>query len=110
GTAMSERWDAAVAVAGEEPPADLLAAAAEELIALWSGLGEGLRRGAGRGWSGGGGGLVVRVVLVGRLAGGPPWQDVPVAVLGDGIYQGILRSAGVLFAPPGTAPEPVVIT
>ena len=102
GTAMGERWDAAVAVAGEEPPADLLAAAAEELIALWSDLGAALRRAAGRGWSVECDGLVVRIVMLSRLAGATPWPHVPAWLLADGIYQGILRSAGVTFAPPGT--------
>ena len=48
---MGEWWAAAVAAAGEQPPADLPAAAAEELIALWSDLGEAIRRAAGRSWS-----------------------------------------------------------
>ena len=99
---MRERWDAAVAVAGEEPPADLLAAAAEELIALWSDLAEALRRAARRGWSAECDGLVVRIVMLSRLAKATPWQHVPASLLADGIYQGILRSAGVMFAPPGS--------
>jgi hypothetical protein len=100
---MGERWDAAVAVAGEEPPADLLAAAAEELIALWSDLGEALHRAAGRRWSVECDGLVVRIVMLSRLAGATPWPHIPASLLADGIYQGILRSAGVMFAAPGTA-------
>jgi hypothetical protein len=105
GTAMGERWNAAVAIAGEEPPADLLAAVAEELVALWSDLGEALRRAAGRRWSVECDGLVVRIVMLSRLAGATPWPHVPTSLLADGIYQGILRSAGIMFAPPGTAGE-----
>jgi hypothetical protein len=100
---MGERWDAAVAVAGEEPPADLLAAVAEELIALWSDLGEALRRAAGRRWSVECDGLVVRIVMLSRLAGATPWPHIPASLLADDIYQGILRSAGVMFTDPGTA-------
>ena len=48
---MGEWWAAAVAAAGEQPPADLSAAVAEELIALWSDLGEAIRRAADRSWS-----------------------------------------------------------
>jgi len=100
---MGERWDAAVAVAGEEPPADLQAAVTEELIALWSDLGEALRRAAGRRWSAECDGLVVRIVMLSRLAGATPWPHIPASLLADGIYQGILRSAGVMSAAPGTA-------
>jgi hypothetical protein len=102
GTAVGKRWDTAVAVAGEEPPADLSAAVAEELIALWSDLSEALRRAAGRCWSVECDGLVVRIVMLSRLAGATPWPHVPAWLLADGIYQGILRSAGVIFVPPGT--------
>jgi hypothetical protein len=99
---VGKRWDTAVAVAGEEPPADLSAAVAEELVALWSDLSEALRRAAGRCWSVECDGLVVRIVMLSRLAGATPWQHVPAWLLADGIYQGILRSAGVIFVPPGT--------
>ena len=100
---MGERWDAAVAVAGEEPPANLSAAVAEELIALWSDLSEALHRAAGRCWSLECDGLVVRIVMLSRLAGATPWQHVPAWLLADGTYQGILRSAGFIVALPGTA-------
>jgi len=100
---VGERWDAAVAVAGEEPPANLSAAVAEELIALWSDLSEALHRAAGRCWSLECGGLVVRIVMLSRLAGATPWQHVPAWLLADGTYQGILRSAGFIVALPGTA-------
>ena len=63
---MGEWWAAAVAAAGEQPPADLPAAAAEELIALWSDLGEAIRRAAGRSWSVECDGLVVRIVTLSR--------------------------------------------
>ena len=48
-------------------------------------------------------GLVVRIVMLSRVAKATPWQHVPASLLADGIYQGILRSAGIIFAPPGTA-------
>jgi hypothetical protein len=40
---MEHWWDAAITAAGERPPADLPAAVAEELIALWSDLAEAMR-------------------------------------------------------------------
>ena len=100
---MGERWHAAVAVAGEEPPADLPAAVAEELMALWSDLSQALGRAGGRRWSVECDGLVVRIVMLSRLTSATPWQHVPASLLAEGIYQGILRSAGVMFASPGTA-------
>jgi hypothetical protein len=100
---MGERWDAAVAVAGEEPPADLPAAVAEELIALWSDLSQALGRAGGRGWSVECDALVVRIVMLSRLTRATPWPHVPESLLAEGIYQDILRSAGVIFVSPGTA-------
>jgi hypothetical protein len=99
---MVKRWDAAVAVAGEEPPADLAAAVAEELVALWSDLDDALRRARWR-WSVQCDGLVVRIVMLSRLTSATPWPHVPASLLADGIYQDILRSAGVTFAAPGAA-------
>ena len=99
---MGERWDAAVAVAGDGPPADLPAAVAEELIALWSDLDEALRR-AGQRWSVECDGLVVRIVMLSRLTTATPWQQVPASLLANDIYQGILRSAQVTFVPPADA-------
>ena len=63
---MGHCWDAAVAAAGEEPPPDLPAAVAEELIALWSDLGEAMRRAGSRSWSVECDGLVVRIVMLSR--------------------------------------------
>ena len=99
---MSECWDAAVAGAGDGPPTDLSAAVAEELIALWSDLNEALRRARQR-WSVECDGLVARIVMLSRLTTATPWQQVPASLLADGIYQGILRSAGVAFVPPAGA-------
>jgi hypothetical protein len=100
---MGERWAAAVAAAGEEPPADLSAAVAEELIALWSDLAEALRRAAARSWPVECDGLVVRIVMLSRLTTATPWQWIPAPLLVSGIYQGVLESAGIAFTPPRTA-------
>ena len=97
---MGEWWAAAVAAAGEQPPADLSAAVAEELIALWSDLGEAIRRAADRSWSVECDGLVVRIVMLSRLTAATPWQWIPVPLLVRGVYQGLLESAGIAFTSP----------
>jgi hypothetical protein len=103
---MGQWWDAAIAAAGEQPPADLPAAVAEELIALWSDLGEAMRRAGSRSWSVECDGLVVRIVMLTRLTAATAWQWIPAPLLDKGVYQGILQSAGVAF----TAPRPAEIT
>ncbi len=100
---MGHCWDAAVAAAGEEPPSDLPAAVAEELIALWGDLGEAMRRAGSRSWSVGCDGLVVRIVMLSRLTAATSWQWIPVPLLASGVYQGILQSAGVTFTAPFAA-------
>ena len=88
---------------GRNRRADLSAAVAEELMALWSDLSQALGRAGGRRWSVECDGLVVRIVMLSRLTGATPWPHVPASLLAEGIYQGILRSAGVMFVPAGTA-------
>ena len=100
---MGERWAAAVAAAGEQPPVDLPAAVGEELIALWSDLAEAIRRAAGRCWSTECDGLVLRIVMLSRLSTATPWQWVPAPLLADGVYQGVLESAGIAFNSPCAA-------
>jgi hypothetical protein len=104
---MGQWWDAAIAAAGEQPPADLSAAVAEELIALWSDLGEAMRRAGARSWSVECDGLVVRIVMLSRLTAATSWQWIPAPLLASGVYQGILQSAGhrVDRAVPGRDPR-----
>jgi hypothetical protein len=82
---MGHYWDAAVDAAGEEPPAELPAAVAEELIALWSDLGEAMRRAGSQSWSVECDGLVVRIVMLSRLTAATPWQWIPVPLLASGV-------------------------
>jgi hypothetical protein len=100
---MGHYWDAAVDAAGEKPPAELPAAVAEELIALWSDLGEAMRRAGSQSWSVECDGLVVRIVMLSRLTAATSWQWIPVPLLASGVYQGILQSADVAFTAPGIA-------
>jgi hypothetical protein len=99
---MGQLWDAAIAAAGEQPAADLSAAVFEELIALWSDLGEAMRRAGSRSWSVECDGLVVRIVMLSRLTAATSWEWIPVPLLASGVYQGILESADIAF----TAPPP----
>lgn len=99
---MDHRWDGAVAAAGEEPPTDLPAAVAEELIALWSDLAEAIERAPGRSWTVACDALVVRIVMLSRLTAATPWPWVPASLLVSGVYQSVLESAGIPFTPPGT--------
>jgi hypothetical protein len=98
---VGQWWATAVAEAGEQPPADLSAAVAEELIALWSDLGQAIQRAADRAWSVECDGLVVRIVMLSRLTEATPWPWIPASLLDSGAYQGILESAGIAFTPPG---------
>ena len=100
GSAVGERWDTAVAAAEEEPPANLCVAVEEELIALWSDLGEALQRAGGQRWSAECDGLVVRIVMLSRLTTATSWPWIPAPLLASGIYQGILKTAGIAFTPP----------
>jgi len=97
---MEHRWDAGITAAGEQPPADLLAAVAEELIALWNDLAEAMRRAGAQSWTVECDGLVVRIVMLSRLTSATPWEWIPASLLTSGAYQGILQSAGITFAAP----------
>jgi hypothetical protein len=97
---MGPLWQAAVAAAGEGPPADLPTAVDEELIALWSDLGEAMRRAGSGSWSVECDGIVVRIVMLSRLTAATSWQWIPVPLLISGVYQGILQAAGIAFTPP----------
>jgi hypothetical protein len=98
---VGEWWATAVSAAGEQPPADLSEAVAEELIALWSDLDQAVRRAAARAWSVECDGLVVRIVMLSRLTKATPRPWIPASLLDSGVYQGILESAGIAFTPPG---------
>jgi hypothetical protein len=100
---MGKPWDAAVAAAEEGPPADLAAAVAEELIALWSDLAEALRRAGRRSWSAECDGLVVRIVMLSRLTTATPWPWIPASLLADGTYQGVMESAAIAVTAPDAA-------
>jgi hypothetical protein len=88
-------WLRAVSAADEAPPADLLAAVAEELVALWSDLASEIRQARGGCWSVECDALVVRIVMLSRLAGATSWEWIPAELLTSGVYQGVLDAAGL---------------
>ena len=94
------KWDYAVAMALEDAPADLAAAARDELQYLWNSLNDARRSAINGVWSMDCDLLVVRIVTLSRLAGATHWGHIQVNLLLDGTYQGILERAGIEFEPP----------
>lgn len=104
---MTPPWARAAAdAAGEETPADATAALRDELQALWSDLDTAIdatirtsrtRPGA---WSMHADGIAVRIIVLSRIAGATPWDQVPTTRLLDGTYQGLLTAAGIEHAAP----------
>ena len=106
-------WLRAVAETDEAPPADLPAAVAEELVALWSDLASAIRRAPRRHWSVECDGLVVRIIMLSRFTGPTSGLWVPVELLSSGVYQGVLDAAGLTVsdcpAEPGNAQSGVAV-
>jgi len=90
------------------PPADLRVAVAEELVALWSDLGEALRP-AGRSRSIECDELVVRIVMLSRPSGATSWEWIPESLLA-GADQGILESADITFTQPCSGRDALATT
>lgn len=97
------KWDKAVRRALDDNPGDLAEAVRWEMALLWSDLGEEERRAANGTWSTGCDSVTERIVHLSRLAGATPWTDVEIPLLRSGLYEGILRSAGIEFTPPDMA-------
>lgn len=98
---MSYKWADAVRRAGEDAPADLGAAVREELAALWSGLDRAVHDALRGDWSIECDWVTTRIVRLSRLAGATPWEQVPIPLVLDGTWQGILTAAGIAFEQPG---------
>ncbi|HTZ91768.1 MAG TPA: hypothetical protein VMB74_05185 [Streptosporangiaceae bacterium] len=107
-------WLRAVSAADEAPPADLSAAVAEELVALWSDLASAVRRAPCGRWSAECDALVVRIVILSRLTGPTSWHWIPGELLSNGVYQGVLDAAGLSTsyrpAGPGNAHPRAAVT
>ncbi|HUB42893.1 MAG TPA: hypothetical protein VMA72_28900 [Streptosporangiaceae bacterium] len=99
-------WLRAVRGADEAPPADLLAAVAEELVALWSDLASAICRAGRGGWSVECHAVVVRIVMLSRLAGPTSWEWIPEELLANGVYQGVVDAAGLAASDRRAPPAP----
>lgn len=97
---MAELWDRAVAEAAEEPPGSLDEAARLELVNLWTDLEHEMSYAYNGEWSVGCDGRVKRIINLSRHLGATPWEQVPVSLLTDRVYQRIMTAAGIQFAAP----------
>lgn len=88
-------WDEAVAAAAVEPPADLAEAVEAELIDLWSDLSSALASAANGEWSMHCDWIVTRIVVLSRITRPTPWAKCPADVLLNGMYSGIMATAGL---------------
>jgi hypothetical protein len=93
----------AVHQALENPPDDLEAAARQILPDLWSDLDEAKRSAINGRWSMACDWITRDIVILSRLAGVTPWQEIPTRLLTDGVYQSIMREAALPFEEPDMA-------
>lgn len=105
---MTEPWARAVADADdEEVPPDLLSALRDEIAALWRDLDTAIDQTIkGRftppdAWSMHALGLASRIIVLSRMAGATPWEQITYNRLLDGTYQGLMTAAGIEHAEPG---------
>jgi len=99
---VTSPWHRAVADAAEEhAPADYAEAIRDELVRLWSDLGDDIRMAYKGGWSVGCDNTAVRIIRLSRLVGATRWQDITYPVLLNGTYQGLMTDAGIPHEEPG---------
>ena len=72
----------------------------DELVNLWSDLGEQRSHALDGVWSMGCNWVTGRIVRLTRLVGPTPWEKVPTTLLLDGTYAGILDQIGVPYERP----------
>jgi hypothetical protein len=91
----------AVDAAGEEQFATLEEAAAHELKLLWDDLRSARRIAANGHWSINCDHLAYRIAVLTRALGkATPWQEIPVDLLADGIYQRMHDLMGIPYEQP----------
>jgi hypothetical protein len=94
------KWHRAITGAAEDPAADLETAVRGELADLWHDLDFAISLAIRGGWSMQCDNITTRIVQLSRLAGATPWGQIPMTLLLDGTYTGILNAAGIPFDPP----------
>jgi hypothetical protein len=102
---MDEPWAKVADVGPEDMPGDLWEACADECEALWGDLSIARREAYNQNqrWSVHCDWLTERIVILSRMAGITDWDHVPVDLVLDGTYEGILRTA---VLDPGELPTP----
>lgn len=105
---MSAPWARAVADAAEEPdPASAETAVRGELVNLWSDLDIAIdmtirtSRTPPGAWSMGALSIAGRIIVLSRLVGATPWEQISQHRLLDGTYHGLLTDAGIEHTVPG---------
>ncbi|HEY1668532.1 MAG TPA: hypothetical protein VGG54_22805 [Trebonia sp.] len=99
---MTSPWQRAVAEAAEEPaPASLAEAIEGELVILWCDLDHAMRNAYRGGWSIACDNIAGRIIMLSRLVGATPWENISIPLLLDGVYQGLLTDAGIEHGAPG---------
>lgn len=97
---MVAPWDRAIAdTALDDPPTDLAEALRGELASLWYSLHAARLHAMNGSWSMECEGLTHRIVNLSRLVGATPWGKIPIPMLADETYQGILTAAEIEFEP-----------
>lgn len=96
-------WDEAVDDAGVLAPADAMSALREELEYLWSDLGREHHMASNSIWSAGCDIYARRIIRLTRIAGVTHWRKVGYPLLLNGIYHGLLTSAGAEHEMPDLA-------
>jgi hypothetical protein len=92
----AEAWD--------DDEADTIEGVARfEQAALWGDLHEAVRRGINTDWSINCEGIALRIGALARFVGPAPWGHVPAPLVASGVYERVLREAGVEFSPTARA-------
>lgn len=88
-------------IAGDiDVPSSLGEGAGNEIEYLWSDLERAIRRACNGHWSAECDYLTERIIMLSSLVGAAPWEKIPLSLLRNGIYQGIMTAAGLEYAPP----------
>jgi hypothetical protein len=98
--AAVQPWVRAVADAAEEPGTSWQQVVADEVDALWADPGGAYRSALNGMWSMQCDGLVTRIVRLTRLGHVTPAGATSFALVLNGVYAGILATAGIAFDPP----------
>jgi hypothetical protein len=83
----------------DDRTATLEDAARIELVQLWSDLEDARRTAINTTWSIRCENVAYRIVELSRHVGATPWEQISVRLLRDGVYERVLRDAGITYPP-----------